>query len=192
MRTGQVAGAEEEFAGDLAAGEAERLLEEPDPVGSGPRVVCVEPAGEGAELVAQHEQAARVLDRRVDLQPVADDARVTEQPSPLAPAVGRDARHVEAVVGVDEGGTLLEDGQPGEPGLIDLEHEPFEELPVVADREAVLAVVIRAVDRMPGRGGAVAHASGDAGGGPDSYCPSRYAMIWSDSYISRPVFGSTR
>jgi hypothetical protein len=118
--------------------------------------VRVEPGGEGAVRVAQREHAARVLDRGLDLQPVADDAGVTQEPRALAPAIGRDAHGIEAVVGHGEALSLLEDRQPRQARLIDLQHEAAEEGGVVAEREAVLAVVVRAMKGMAGRDPAVA------------------------------------
>ena len=100
----QVAGAHQELADDLAAGEQEGLLEQPDPVGVRQRMVRVDPALEAAELGAQIDDAPRVLDRRVDLQAVADDAGVGEQPR----AVGL----VEGGDGVDVGPSAT-GGRPG-------------------------------------------------------------------------------
>ncbi len=51
---------------------------------------------------------------------------------------------------------LLQDREPGQPRLIDLQHEPFEQRVVVADREPVLGVVIRTVEWQVG-GVAVTH-----------------------------------
>src|SRR6185295_16350022 len=51
---------------------------------------------------------------------------------------------------------LLQDRQPGEARLVDLEHQPTEERRVVTEGEAVLAIVIRAVERMAGGDPAVA------------------------------------
>src|SRR5437016_2645181 len=63
----QVAGAHQELARDLAAGEAEGLFEELHPLGLGARVMCVEPGAEGAEPVADAEEAPRILDGGIDL-----------------------------------------------------------------------------------------------------------------------------
>src|SRR5512147_166392 len=74
VRAGQVARAHQELAHDLAAREDERFLEELLPGRELERVVRIQPAGEGAEALSQGEDAACVLDRRVDFEAVADDA----------------------------------------------------------------------------------------------------------------------
>jgi len=79
----QVAGAHQELARDLAAGEAEVLFEELHPLGLGARVMCVEPGPEGAEPVADAEEAPRILDGGIDLEAIADDASVAQQPRAL-------------------------------------------------------------------------------------------------------------
>ena len=76
MRAGKVTGARQEFAHDLAAGKDKRLFEENSPPLPASRVLCVEPAREGAVALAQGEDAPRVLDDGVHLGAVADDARV--------------------------------------------------------------------------------------------------------------------
>ena len=68
----QVHGAQQEGRGDLAACEDERLSEEGDPVGGRGGMVFVEPIAKRAEGA----NAFGVLDRGVDLQPVAYDAVV--------------------------------------------------------------------------------------------------------------------
>src|SRR5438105_11726254 len=79
----QVADADQELAGDLAAGEQERLLEELDPRSLVARVMRGDPGGERAVLPGDRLDAPGVLDDRVDLQAVADDARIGQQPLAL-------------------------------------------------------------------------------------------------------------
>src|SRR5262249_50253939 len=86
-------------------------------------------------------------------------AGVGEQPRALAAAVRRHPVDVEALVGGDEARPLGEDRAPREPGLVDLEHEALEEPGVVGHREAVLAIVIRAVERVAPGDLAVAHSA---------------------------------
>ena len=50
---------------------------------------------------------------------------------------------------------FLEDGEPRQAGLVDLEHHALEESGIVAQREAVFGVVIGAVERVAGGDGAV-------------------------------------
>jgi hypothetical protein len=106
-------------------------------------------------LLADVLEAARVLDGGVDLQAVADDAGVGQQPRTLGLAVRRDHVDVEAVPRAPEVLPLLQDREPGQAGLVDLENETLEEAVVVAQRETVLVVVVRPVERVPGRDPAV-------------------------------------
>ena len=150
MGARQIAEAQEKLTDDLPTGEPEGLLEELDPVRLLERVVRVEPAGEGAMGLADLLQTPGVLDGRLDLQPVADDARIGEQPALLLRAIGRHLVDVEAVEGDLKGLPLLQDGEPGEAGLIDLEDEALEEHIVIARRKAVLALVVGSMEGMAG------------------------------------------
>ena len=78
------------------------VLEKLNPLSLRARMVRVEPGGEGAVFVTQDEHAPRVLDGRLDLEAVADNAGVAQQPRALALAVGGHAGGIEAVVGDGE------------------------------------------------------------------------------------------
>src|SRR3954451_20984134 len=121
VRAGEVAAAEEEGAGDLAAGEDERVPEQAHPFVFRARVVRVEPGGEAAVRLAELHDAPRVLDRRIDLEPIANDARVFEQT--FAPFVGeaRYAIDVEIRERRAEVVALLRDPRPPQPRLSDLQ-----------------------------------------------------------------------
>src|SRR5690606_17653851 len=82
VRAGEVAGAHEELAYDLAAHEAERLPEQLDPIVLRTWMMRIQPRGEGAVALTQLEDHACVVDHRVDLHPIADDPRIREQPRP--------------------------------------------------------------------------------------------------------------
>src|SRR5690349_4722294 len=163
MRAGQVADAHQELAHDLAAGEPEGVPKQLDPFGLGQRMMRLEPARERAVRAPQLENLLGVRDRRVDLELVADDAGVGEQTAPVARAVRGHDLGIESVVCPAEALALLEDGEPGEPGLIDLEHEPLEQPRIIREREAVLGVVVGSVPFMARSNVAVAHAGLDSG-----------------------------
>ncbi|MCU1351341.1 MAG: uvrC, partial [Acidimicrobiales bacterium] len=110
--SGEPARAHEQLAGDLAASEAEGALEQADPVGEGERVVQVEPVGERAVLVADALEDDRVGDGGVDLEAVADDAGVVEEPRPVGGTEARDGVNVEPGIGGAERLPLLEDREP--------------------------------------------------------------------------------
>src|SRR6185503_14483525 len=79
MSTGQVADAHQELADDLRPREAERLAEEPYPLGLAQRMLCLDPTREAAMRGGELLDLLRVGDGRLDLQPIADDARIGEQ-----------------------------------------------------------------------------------------------------------------
>ena len=84
-----------------------------------------------------------VGDGRLDLRPVADDAR--RRPSSRATSalvVRRDHGRVEAGERAPERLALAQDRDPREPGLERLEGQPLVEQPVAADRPAPLLVVV--------------------------------------------------
>jgi hypothetical protein len=68
MRAGQVTQAHEEFAGDLAAGEAEGLLEQSYPFGLRQRMLRL-PLQESAKRIAQIADRLFVVDRGIDSNP---------------------------------------------------------------------------------------------------------------------------
>src|SRR5690606_3580117 len=157
VRARQVAEAHQKLPDDLAAHEGEAALEELHPLFLGPRVMSVDPGGERAVLAADFLDHARVADRRIDLEAVADDARIAEKPGDVPLAERGDAADVPVGEGGAERLPLLQDREPGEPGLVDLEDEALEQHPLVGGVKAVLPIVIGPVERMPGSDVAIAH-----------------------------------
>jgi hypothetical protein len=118
--------------------------------GLGARLEPPDVGGQAAELRGQLGVATRVVDGRLDLGPVADDARVGQQAIHLLDAEPGDHRGVEAGEHLAEALALAEDGEPAEPGLEPLEGELLEQPPVLGDRPAPLGVVVAAVQRVAG------------------------------------------
>src|SRR5580658_122003 len=145
---GQVAQADQEFADDFSAGEAESPAEEFHPLGLVARVMGIEPGGERTMRLADLLQPPGILDRGGDLEPVADDPGIAQQPRHLVRPVGCDRIDIEPVIGDAKSRTLLEDGEPRQAGLVDLEHQPLEQHRIRTLREAVLGVVIGSVEDM--------------------------------------------
>jgi hypothetical protein len=73
----------------------------------------------------------------------------------LPRAKSRHLLRIEASIGRAERRPLLEDGEPGQPGLIDLEDQPLEQFGIAVEREAVLGVMIGTVPLVAGGGVAV-------------------------------------
>jgi hypothetical protein len=168
MRAAENAGADQELAHDLSAGEPEGLLEQLQPLRLGERMVRRQPGVKTAVTLLKCQNSFRVGDGRVHLEPIADDAGIAEQAALLVGAVAGHPCGVEAVVGLTKGFPFLENREPRETGLVDLEHQPLEQLGVTGKRKSVFGVVIRAVPLVAGSDVAVGR-HGQAGrraGGP--------------------------
>src|SRR4051812_2344740 len=79
MRARQVPEAHQELADDLAPHEGEGAAEQLHPFVLGTGVVRIDPGCERAVLAAKLDRLARVPDRGVHLEPIADDARIAEK-----------------------------------------------------------------------------------------------------------------
>jgi len=75
----------------------------------------VEPYGEGSMGLPQGLDTAGVLDRRLDLEPVADNAWIGEQPVNVGGSERRHAVDLEISKGGTKSGSFLEDCNPGRP-----------------------------------------------------------------------------
>ena len=95
-----------------------------------------------AELVLHREHAARVGDRGLDLEPVADDSRELHQPLDRALVEARDALGVEIRERFAIARPLVQDRRPGEARLRALEDQELELRAVVVHGDAPLLVVI--------------------------------------------------
>jgi len=100
------------------------------------------------------EHAARVADRGVDLEPVAHNAGVGQQTRRVGLAVPGDTRDVEAVERRAVVLAFAQDRQPTQSGLCALEDQELEQPPVVMQRNAPLAVVVRLIQRVAAAPGA--------------------------------------
>ena len=98
-----------------------------------------------AELAHELARPFRVVDRRLDLAAVPDDAFVPEQLRDLPFAEARDLLEVEAPERAPEVLALAEDRQPRQAGLETLEADLLEEPVVVGDSSAPLVVVVAQV-----------------------------------------------
>ena len=125
-------------------------------VGRGLRAVVMRAAAhkppevgiEAAELPLQAEDDARVADGGFDLQPVADDPRVGEQAPDAIGPVGGYLLGVEAVERMAVGFAFAQNRQPAEAGLSALEHQKFEQAPVIVQRDPPLLVVVAHVQKV--------------------------------------------
>ena len=95
-----------------------------------------------AELFLDGQERLGILDRRLDLQPVANDAGIREQALLLSLAVLGDDGRVEVVEGFPVVLSLLENRLPTQARLRPFEDQELEERAVVMDRHAPLLVVV--------------------------------------------------
>ena len=76
MRPWQPPNTHQKLPHDLAAHEAELRLHHLDPFRLGQLALRIEPLGERAVTLDERHDPSGVMNRRVDLEAVADDARV--------------------------------------------------------------------------------------------------------------------
>src|SRR3984893_13637080 len=107
-------------------------------------------ADEGLERNSRGTQRHRrpsVRERRFDLPPVADDARVGEQTLDLGGAVAQEDIWLKSGEGGPEPLAPCEDSPPRQPRLKGLETQPFEQPALVDHGEAPLLVVVSLEER---------------------------------------------
>jgi len=151
MSSRQISDAHQKFAYDFTAGKPKRFAKELDPLLLRLRMVGRQPAIERSVCGPQLQDLLRIGNGGIDLQPIADDARVGQQSPSVSCAIRRDDFGIEPSVSAPECIALLEDGEPGETRLIDFQNEPLEQGGVLLEREAVLPIVIRPVPFMSRR-----------------------------------------
>src|SRR6266705_3276376 len=115
---------------------APAVLQRP-PAGEAPEISV-----EGAEFPLHVEEGAGVADGGLDLEAIAHDPRVAEQPFDVAGAKARHLDRVEPGEGAAIVLPLVEDRGPGQPGLRALEYQELEQAAVVVDRDTPLHIVI--------------------------------------------------
>ena len=92
------------------------------------------------------------LKSRIHLQPIPDHPWTVQETSTVRIGVRCNTIDIEAVAGTAKRCTFLEDRQPREARLIDLQHQALEELIASAQREIVFSIVVGAVvGIVPGR-----------------------------------------
>jgi len=97
---------------------------------------------ETAELFPDCEKRVRILDRRCNLQSVAHDSGVAEQPFYIARAVTRDLLRTKTVERFAIILAFLENRRPAQPGLCAFEDQKFKQLSIVVNRHAPFLIMI--------------------------------------------------
>jgi hypothetical protein len=150
MRSRQVARGHEEFVYNLAASENECFFEKLRPLFLRQRMMSIQPAFEGIEFFSQSLNSFGVLDGGVNLEAIANDARICKQTSSVLFREFSNFINVEAAVGFAEIIGFLKDRDPRESSLVDLKNKTFEEQVVIREWKSVLGVVIRSVENVFG------------------------------------------
>ena len=75
---------------------------------------------------------------------------VGQEPLHVLGLVGRDLVDIEAIEGGEERLALFQDGQPRQPGLVDLQHQPLEQNRVVMRRKAIFRIMVGPVNSCAG------------------------------------------
>src|SRR5262249_18644353 len=88
--------------------------------------------------------------RRIDLEPVADDPRVDQQPALVGRAEARDATRVEPCERAAVGRALVKYRGPGQPRLGAFEDQHLEQVAIVARGVPPLLVVVLDHERVAG------------------------------------------
>ena len=147
----QIADAHQEFIDDLATHELEGLAEQFRPFGPVQGMVDGDPESEATVAVAERDDTLGVLDDGRDLEPVADDPGVIQQPLDVLGLVGGDRIDVEIVEGGHRGRALLEDQVPRQPSLEQLQRLQLEQVALavlVVQGKAIFTVVVGTVVRV--------------------------------------------
>ena len=97
---------------------------------------------EAPELFLDGQERFSILNRRRDLQTIADDAGIIEQLLGFFRAVARHLGGVESIEGFPVVLPLSQDGVPTETGLCAFEDQKLEQRAIVVDRDAPLLIVI--------------------------------------------------
>ena len=128
---GQVARTEQEFAYNFVAHKFEMPLEQGDPFAAAARVVLFQPLVEATVLLLQLPDLPCVENSSLHFQAVADNAAVGQQPCHVVFAECGYGGNVKSCVGFAEGFAFVQHHRPVQPGLVDFQHQPFEECVVV-------------------------------------------------------------
>lgn len=104
-----------------------------------------EKLGQAAALAVELDGRSCVVDRRLDLAPVTDDARVIEQTQDIRLPEAGHRRRIEVGEGRPETLAFPQDGEPRESRLETFETEFLEERSLVGDRATPLDVVVHEV-----------------------------------------------
>ncbi len=148
MRSRQVSRGQEKFIDDLSARKDKCFPEKLCPFFFRKRMIAVEPVTERTRFFLQLKNLLSVDNGGVDLEPVANDASVIEQAVHILLTILRYSGNIEIIICLAEVIRLFQDGDPGKPGLVDLEDEAFEKQVIVRQWETVLGVMICSIENI--------------------------------------------
>lgn len=146
MSSGQVSGTHEELTRDLTTRESKRVLEELHPIRLVERMVHIEPRRKGTVLSLESQNHLCIVYGGVDLQAIPDDPRITQETRPVLLTIRGHTIDRESIVHVAKAISFLENSQPAQARLIDLQYKTLEQEVIIPYWKAVLSVVIRLME----------------------------------------------
>lgn len=99
---------------------------------------------EAAEFFLHSQYCPGVANGRLDLEPIADNAWVGQQPSYLALSKGCDKERVEVLEGQPVAVPLLKDDLPAKPRLRAGQNQELKQLPVIMHRHTPFLIMVDA------------------------------------------------
>ena len=148
MRARQVSRPHQKRMGDLAAGKAERLLEQLDPFFLRQRMMGIQPRRKAAMAVPHLTNTIGIGYRSINLEAIADDPGIFQKPFTILGTVISHPIHFEPFIGSGEAFPLLQDGQPAQTCLVNLEDQALKQDRLVTNRIPVFGIVVRPVPFM--------------------------------------------
>ena len=146
--------------------------------------------GKTLELVFELEAPAGVVDGRLDLRSVADDAGIAQKPLDPTGVEPRDRGDVESLESPTKALPLAEEGEPAQAGLKSFQGDDLKQAPVVSNGSSPFEIVVSPIEGIVGAPPAARDAvgAGDHAGLPwTSQVAQHYS--WYGRPVAPPQFG---
>ena len=150
MRAWQKSSGKQEFVDDLPACEDKSALEKLHPRLFFARVVGVQPTFERTKLPFQLQDPLGIDDRRIDFEPVTDDARISQQAGTIRFSICSNGWDVKTIICTVKVIRFFQDRIPGKPRLVDLQDETFKKPVIALKWKSILGIMIDPVQCVLG------------------------------------------
>src|SRR5215216_8027635 len=111
-------------------------------------MIGVEPVTKGTIFLLQLHDLLRIDDSSIDLEPVANDARIVEQTLYIFFPVQCYFGNIKAIIRVAKVFRFSQNSDPRKTCLVDLQNETFEERIIVLQWKSILCIVIGFVENI--------------------------------------------